>query len=183
MRSRPRPRGPAPLTLLALLTGLLLLSGCAPRPARPALSPDDTVKAAQQLLTDRCLTRQGLTPPRPGQRGVSAAEQQRVAAALFGRPPAELSLTLANGVPVRAHTDGCLAAAQRRLYGDEKRWFTVSTVVNNLRPEAAHEHRSLASVRERHRTEVAEWRRLRAHALDTSTRVLRTAHHQGDTAP
>ncbi|MGY0020755.1 hypothetical protein [Streptomyces sp. cg35] len=160
------------------MTGLLLLTGCAGRPAPPALSPDDTIRAAQQVLTDRCLTRQGLTPPRPGQRGVSADEQQRVAAALFGRPPAELSLTLANGVPVRAHTDGCLAAAQRSLYGDEKRWFQVSTVVNNLRPEAAYRERSLASVRARHRAEVTEWRRLKAHAFDASARVLHAAGHR-----
>ncbi|MFJ8825029.1 hypothetical protein ACIREE_25020 [Streptomyces sp. NPDC102467] len=167
MRARPRSWG------LALVTGLLLLTGCVRQPARPALSPDDTIRAAQQELTDRCLTRQGLTPPRPGQRGVNTAEQERVAGALFGRPPAELSLTLASGIPVRAHTDGCLAAAQRTLYGDEKRWFEVSTVVNNLRPEAAYRDRSLASVRARHRTEITEWRRLRAHALHESATLLR----------
>ncbi|MEV3855954.1 hypothetical protein AB0J38_16715 [Streptomyces sp. NPDC050095] len=160
------------------MTGLLLLTGCARQPAGPALSPDDTIRAAQLALTDRCLTRQGLTPPRPGQQPVSAARQQRVADALFGRPPAELSLTLANGVPVRAHTDGCLAAAQRTLYGDEKRWFEVSTVVNNLKPEAAYRHRSLASVRADHRGDLTEWRRLRAHAFEASARVLRTTDHR-----
>ncbi|MEV5609035.1 hypothetical protein [Streptomyces sp. NPDC052225] len=157
---------------LALLAGTLMLTGCAHRPAGPALSPDDTIRAAQQRLTDRCLTRQGLTPPRPGQRPPSRTEQERVADALFGRPPAELSLTLANGIPVRAHTDGCLAEAQRTLYGDQKRWFRVSTVVNNLRPEAAYRERSLASVRAQHRTELTEWRRMHAHALDASARVL-----------
>ncbi|MYW70016.1 hypothetical protein GTY65_39080 [Streptomyces sp. SID8379] len=166
MNHRPRPW--AAVCALAVL----LLAGCAQQPERPALSPDDTIRAAQQKLTDRCLTRQGLTPPRPGRRAANAAEERRVADALFGRPPAELSLTLANGIPVRAHTDGCLAAAQRTLYGDEKRWFHTSTVVNNLRPEAAYRHSSLATVRERHRAEMSEWRRLRAHALDASARVL-----------
>ncbi|MBO1330612.1 hypothetical protein [Streptomyces sp. VRA16 Mangrove soil] len=159
---------------LALVVGALLLTGCTSRPERPALATDDTIKAAQQALTDRCLTDRGLTPPRPGRHAKSEADERRVADALFGTPPAELSLTLANGIPVRAHTDGCLAAAQRTLYGDERRWFEVSTVVNNLRPEAAYRHRSLASVRARHRAELTEWRRLRTHALGVSTRVLRT---------
>jgi hypothetical protein len=44
-----------------------------------------------------------------------------------------LSLRLTTGHVVRAHTDGCLAAAQRRLYGDQRRWFRASVVVNNLR--------------------------------------------------
>ncbi|MGP3769312.1 hypothetical protein ACTWJ8_00650 [Streptomyces sp. SDT5-1] len=162
--------------LAVLACALLPLTGCtSPGPERPARTPDDTVRAATQALTDRCLTRQGLTPPRPGQRRGSSAEQQRVAAALFGRPPAELSLTLANGIPVRAHTDGCLAAAQRTLYGDQKRWFRVSTVVNNLGPEAAHRGLGLASVRARHHAELTEYRQLRQHALDASRRVLRTS--------
>ncbi|MFE6887013.1 hypothetical protein [Streptomyces sp. NPDC057694] len=159
---------------LALVTVALLLAGCASRAPGPVRSPDDTVRAAQQVLTDRCLTGRGLTPPRPGQRARSAADEQRVADALFGRPPAELSLTLANGVPVRAHTDGCLAAAQRTLYGDQKRWFRVSTVVNNLKPEAAYRHTSLTAVRERHRADLTAWRHLRTHALDVSARILRT---------
>ncbi|MHB9756306.1 hypothetical protein ACYBSK_18170 [Streptomyces sp. BYX5S] len=154
---------------------LLPLAGCSQeRPERPALTPDDTIRAATRSLTDRCLTRQGLTPPRPDRPATDRAEEQRVAAALFGRPPAELSLTLATGIAVRAHTDGCLAEAQRTLYGDQKRWFRVSTVVNNLKPEAAHRELSLASVRARHRAELTDWQRLREHALDASARVLRT---------
>ncbi|MYT73663.1 MULTISPECIES: hypothetical protein [unclassified Streptomyces] len=168
MIHRPRVRA------LAFVTGALLLAGCASRPTGPARSPDDTIRAAQQVLTDRCLTDRGLTPPRPGQRARSAADEERVADALFGRPPAELSLTLANGIPVRAHTDGCLAAAQRTLYGDQKRWFRVSTVVNNLKPEAAYRHRSLTAVRERHRADLTAWQHLRSHALDVSARILRT---------
>ncbi|MFZ3573543.1 hypothetical protein ACOKM5_42100 [Streptomyces sp. BH097] len=157
---------------------LLPLTGCTTeRTDRSDRMPDDTIRAATQTLTDRCLTRQGLTPPRPGRHPANRAEEQRVAAALFGRPPAELSLTLANGIPVRAHTDGCLAAAQRTLYGDQKRWFQVSTVVNNLKPEAAHRDLSLASVRARHRADLAEWQRLRDHALDASTRVLHASTH------
>ncbi|MEB8339127.1 hypothetical protein [Streptomyces endophyticus] len=165
--------------LTVLVCALLLpLAGCATEHTnRTARTPDDTIRAATLALTDRCLTRQGLTPPRPGKRPANRAEEQRVAAALFGSPPAELSLTLANGIPVRAHTDGCLAAAQRTLYGDQKRWFRVSTVVNNLKPEAAHRDLSLASVRARHRAELTDWQRLRARALDASTRVLHTPTH------
>ncbi|MEU9112222.1 hypothetical protein AB0D04_10590 [Streptomyces sp. NPDC048483] len=176
-----------------LLSGLLLasclLTGCtgqAPAPV-PRPAPDDVIKTATRLLTDACLTRQGLTPPRAGQRPPHTAErrkaQQRVTAALFGTGRTELSLTLPTGYVVRAHTDGCLAAAQRRLYGDERRWFRASVTVNNLKPEAAHTHRSLAEVRARHRAEIADWRRLRAHALTGATALLNHHPSKGDPAP
>ncbi|MFD9861687.1 hypothetical protein [Streptomyces alboflavus] len=165
-RSKParRPHTLAPLPLLLLLT--VLTVGCAPSVERkPGLPPADTIKAAQQQLTDTCLTRKGLAPPRPGDRPPSAAEQQRVARALFGTGRTELSLTLPTGHAVRAHTDGCLASAQRTLYGDQRRWFRVSTVVNNLKPEAAFRKQPLTEIRDRHRGDLAEWRRLRTRAL------------------
>nr|WP_229859094.1 hypothetical protein [Streptomyces poonensis] len=140
--------------------------------ARP--SPDDLIKTATQRLTDACLTRQGLVPPRPGQSSPSAAEQQHLADALFGTGKAELSLRLPTGYTVRAHTDGCLAAAQRRLYGDQRRWFRASVIVGNLRPEAAHTHRTLAEVRARHRAELADWRRMRARAVRAAGPLLTT---------
>ncbi|MFJ2769826.1 hypothetical protein [Streptomyces sp. NPDC087300] len=173
-----RPRAAA---LSLTLCALLLVGGCAqvPRATPHVLAPDDIIRAAQQRLTDRCLTRQGLTPPRAGQRpGTTRAARERderVADALFGAGRTELSLTLPTGYAVRAHTDGCLAAAQQTLYGDQRRWFRVSTVVNNLKPEAAHRDRSLSSVRAMHRTELADWRRLRAHALTRSKSLLRAS--------
>ncbi|MBJ3810993.1 hypothetical protein JGB26_28510 [Streptomyces flavofungini] len=143
----------------------VLAVGCAPSGEdEPGLAPGDTIKAAQQQLTDTCLTRKGLTPPR-GDRPPSAAEQQRVTRALFGTGRTELALTLPTGHSVRAHTDGCLASAQRTLYGDQRRWFRVSTVVNNLKPEAAFRDQPLTEIRSRHRTDLAEWRRLRTRAL------------------
>ncbi|GAA1904796.1 hypothetical protein GCM10009837_30420 [Streptomyces durmitorensis] len=120
------------------------------------------------------MKRQGLTPPRPhngaearpgaGEASVRTA-QVRTAAALFGTGRTELFLELPTGYTVRAHTDGCLAAAQRTLYGDQRRWFQVSTIANNLKPEATYRHRTLASVRAEHREELADWRTLRARAL------------------
>ncbi|MFF0067056.1 hypothetical protein ACFYRC_37280 [Streptomyces sp. NPDC005279] len=163
-----------------LLTGCLLTGCTAPTP-RPA--PDEVIKAATQRLTDACLTRQGLTPPRPAQSPPPAVDQQRVATALFGGGRAELSIALPTGYVVRAHTDGCLAAAQRRLYGDQRRWFRASVIVNNLKPEAAHTHRSLAEVRVRHRAEIADWQRLRAHALAGSTALLDNHPPKGDPPP
>ncbi|MFD9887643.1 hypothetical protein ACFWZT_39955 [Streptomyces alboflavus] len=168
--SRPGPRGSRPnlraLATLPLLMLTVLAVGCAPSGEdAPGLTPGDTIKAAQQQLTDTCLTRKGLTPPRPGDRPPSAAEQQRVARALFGTGRTELALTLPTGHAVRAHTDGCLASAQRTLYGDQRRWFRVSTVVNNLKPEAAFREEPLTEVRDRHRSDLAEWRRLRTRAL------------------
>ncbi|MFF8731841.1 hypothetical protein ACF073_36005 [Streptomyces sp. NPDC015171] len=170
----PPPRVTSPPVSRLLVSGLFLalaVSGCGARTAPHRLAPDEVIKAATQRLTDSCLTRQGLTPPRPGQR-TSDAEQQRVSAALFGTGPAELSLALPTGYVVRAHTDGCLAAAQQRLYGDQRRWFQVSVIVDNLRPEADHAHRSLAQVRARHRAEITDWQRLRAHALTQAAAVL-----------
>ncbi|GLP66182.1 MULTISPECIES: hypothetical protein [unclassified Streptomyces] len=151
-----RARTATALAVLILLAG----SACTARPAPP---PDDVIKAATRALTDDCLTRRGLTP-RSG--------EQRVSDALFGTGKAELSLRLPSGYVVRTHTDGCLAAAQQRLYGDQDRWFRTSVVVNNLTPEAARTGRPLSEVRAAHRAEIAEWRRLRARALTTATALL-----------
>ncbi|MFF1698962.1 hypothetical protein ACFVXC_35925 [Streptomyces sp. NPDC058257] len=204
MPHRPRPL----LAALFLSPSLLLLSACAQSPTAPALPPDDVIRSAQQQLTDDCLKRQGLTPPRPhhgndshryshshshshshsgdyngtasnprnpGEQSVRA--QERTAAALFGTGRTELSLKLATGYTVRAHTDGCLAAAQRTLYGDQRRWFEVSTIANNLKPEAAYRHRTLTSVRAEHRQDLADWRTLHTHALHQATTRL-TAQQQ-----
>ncbi|MFI1284225.1 hypothetical protein ACH4U5_26325 [Streptomyces sp. NPDC020858] len=176
----------APLLLAGglLAGGLLagcLLTGCtAPAPGPAA---DEVIKAATQRLTDTCLTRQGLTPPQDGRSASPAAERQRIANALFGTGPAELSVTLPTGYTVRAHTDGCLAAAQQRLYGDQPAWFRASVVVNNLQPEAAHTRRSLAEVRARHRAEIADWNRLRAHALTEATTLLDNPPQTGTQRP
>jgi hypothetical protein len=163
---------PAVLTLLALLTASACSAG-APNPAPPA---DDVIKAATRSLTDDCLTRRGLTPK---------SGRQRVSDALFGTGRAELSLRLPTGHVIRTHTDGCLAAAQRRLYGDQDRWFRTSVVVNNLEPEAARTGRPLSEVRAAHRAEIAEWRRLRARALTTATALLEGGGttHSGITHP
>ncbi|MER6122526.1 hypothetical protein ABT173_07485 [Streptomyces sp. NPDC001795] len=170
-----RPRTTAIVALLA--SGLFVTACTATANTPPRPSPDDVIKAATQKLTDDCLTRQGLAPPHPGTPKPSAAEQQRVSDALFGTGRAELSLRLPTGYVVRAHTDGCLAEAQRRLYGDQARWFRTSVVVNNLQPEAEKTHRSLAEVRARHRAEIAEFERLGAHALTEATSLLTTKGH------
>nr|WP_258193774.1 hypothetical protein [Streptomyces sp. MA5143a] len=155
-----------------LLLGGAALTCCTPAPAPPRLSPDDVIKAATQRLTDDCLLRQGLTPPRPGQSPPPDAERERVAEAMFGAGRTELSLRLPTGHVVRAHTDGCLAAAQRRLYGDQRRWFRTSTIVNNIEPEAAHGDRTLAEVRADRSAELADWQRLRARALTEAEALL-----------
>ncbi len=163
-------------TTLLSVAGLLacLLTACATAAPGPRPSPDDLVRAATQRLTDVCLRRQGLVPPRPGHTPPTASGQRRFAEALFGAGRAELSLKLPTGHVVRAHTDGCLAAAQRRLYGDQRRWFRASVIVNNLRPEAARTHRTLAEVRARHRAELADWRRMRARAVRVAGPLLTT---------
>ncbi|MEV0373507.1 hypothetical protein AB0I10_27450 [Streptomyces sp. NPDC050636] len=152
----------AVLTAVCLLAAPTCLAGCGtPREPAVSLSPADTLKAAQLLLTDRCLTRQGLTPPRPGHPPTSAADARRVDRALFGTGRAELTLTLPSGHVIGHHTDGCLAAAERLLYGDQRRWFRAVTTVNNLKSKAPSRDR-------------AAYRELRAHAL-TEARALLTA--------
>ncbi|MFF0725698.1 hypothetical protein [Streptomyces sp. NPDC004134] len=174
MPSRPRPglRGAALGAVLGAVLAVLAVAGCASPPATPPLGDDDSVRAAQQLLTDRCLVRQGLTPPRPGRPPGGEREQREVADALFGAGETELAEELPTGYVVRAHTDGCLAGAQRALYGDQEGWFHASTVVNNLKSIAAYEDRSLAAVRADHRADVTAHDRLRAHAVERATTLL-----------
>ncbi|MEU9957633.1 hypothetical protein [Streptomyces sp. NPDC050982] len=139
-----RALGAAALALLALVA----LGGCgtptgagrdAPALPRTERERDDLVKAAQQVLVERCLAGRGLSSKgASGERradGKDDTADRRLQGALFGRGRPELSITLATGYTVRAHTDGCLAAAQRELYGDERRWFRAQVVVNNLRAE------------------------------------------------
>ncbi|NEE20190.1 hypothetical protein G3M58_78730 [Streptomyces sp. SID7499] len=116
-------------TVVAAVLTMLSAGGCS-GPSRPVLprseeARSELIKAAQQVLVDRCMTARGTT-------GKPASQE----AALFGTDPAELEVTLATGYTVRTHTDGCLAQAHRRLYGDQARWFRAEVTVNNLRPEA-----------------------------------------------
>ncbi|GAA0289009.1 hypothetical protein GCM10010302_29180 [Streptomyces polychromogenes] len=178
-RPAARPSAAAALAC-ALAAACALLTGCAGRAPERTADPDEVIKAATERLTDACLIRQGLVPPRSGAARLPGTDERRVDAALFGTGPAELSLTLPTGYVVRAHTDGCLAAAQRRLYGDQPGWFRASVVVNNLGPEADHTHRDLAEVRARHHDEIAEWQRLRAHALTEATTVLKNPPPKGN---
>ncbi|WP_346779877.1 hypothetical protein [Streptomyces sp. S3(2020)] len=125
-----------------------------------SLTPDDTLKAAQLLLTDRCLTDRGLTPPRPG----GPPPSSRVDSALFGTGRPELSVKLPGGLVVAHHTDGCLAQAERRLYGDQRRWFRAVTLVNNLKSRAPDGDR-------------AAYREMRTHALTEARGLLSAAAH------
>ncbi|MFI1206612.1 hypothetical protein ACH4UV_03315 [Streptomyces sp. NPDC020802] len=141
-----------PRALCAAVLVVAVLSGCATttdaggdRPALPRTERerDDLIKAAQQFLVERCLADRGLSPERAFGRGPDEGTDdgtgdgdRRLQGALFGRGRPELAVTLPTGYTVRAHTDGCLAAAHRELYGDERRWFRAQVVVNNLRTEA-----------------------------------------------
>ncbi|MFD8227216.1 hypothetical protein ACFV16_23935 [Streptomyces massasporeus] len=116
-------------TVVAAVLTVLLAGGCS-GPSQPALptseqARSELIKAAQQVLVDRCMTGRGAV-------GQSGSQED----ALFGTDPAELEVTLATGYTVRTHTDGCLAQAHRHLYGDQARWFRAEVTVNNLRPEA-----------------------------------------------
>ncbi|MGW0119947.1 hypothetical protein [Streptomyces sp. NPDC003327] len=131
----------APAVRRALLTAAsaLLLAGCTsvtpPTPGRPADPADQQrlLASAEHRLVVDCLAERGLTlTSRPR----APAEDRDLQAALFGSGPRELSVTLATGATVTAHTDGCVAAARERLYGDQRRWFRAQVTVDNLRAEA-----------------------------------------------
>ncbi|MBT2441858.1 hypothetical protein J7E93_17415 [Streptomyces sp. ISL-36] len=130
------------LRLLGPALAVLALAGCASVHARPAVpsapeAQDELLRTAERTLVVRCLAARGLTLPDtvPG-RSPAAADDRRLQAALFGTGPRELSLTLATGHTVTAHTDGCVAAARQSLYGDQARWFRAQVTVDNLRAEA-----------------------------------------------
>ncbi|MGW7450004.1 hypothetical protein [Streptomyces sp. NPDC054787] len=149
---------------ICIATLALLVTSCADQPTAspqreiPAAkeAQDDLIKSAQLALVTRCLSGQGLTVPSLRQRPKTVtAEHKRFQAAYFGTDPRELSLTLPTGYTVTANTDGCLANAQRVLYGDQKRWFEAEVVVNNLRAEA---HARMATHPD-HRAAMARWKR------------------------
>jgi len=131
--------------LCAAALAVLAVAGCATTTAGRGTAPalpgtergrDDLIDAAQRMLVDRCLARQGLALQEPAAEGQQSTADRRLQEALFGRGRPELSVTLATGYTVTAHTDGCLAAAERDLYGDQRLWFRTRVVVNNLRAEA-----------------------------------------------
>ncbi|QGZ52224.1 hypothetical protein GPZ77_31195 [Streptomyces sp. QHH-9511] len=127
---------------LATAAAALVLTGCATVPARSTVpsSPqaqDELLRTAERTLVVRCLAARDLTlPDTAPARPPAPAEDRRLQAALFGTGPRELSLTLATGHTVTAHTDGCVAAARQNLYGDQTRWFRAQVTVDNLRAEA-----------------------------------------------
>ncbi|MEU9304733.1 hypothetical protein [Streptomyces sp. NPDC048269] len=84
---------------------------------------------------------------------MESPEDKRLQAALFGTDPRELSLEFPTGYTVTANTDGCLASAQRALYGDQKTWFQAEVIVNNLRAEA----QSRMTTDRDHRAAMARW--------------------------
>ncbi|MFE5969737.1 hypothetical protein [Streptomyces sp. NPDC056463] len=140
----------------ALAAGLLL-AGCVttePGPAVPRTpqAQDALLRTVERTLVDRCLDARGLTLAR---RPDTPEEDRHLQAALFGTGPRELSLTLATGHTVTAHTDGCLASARRTLYGDQTRWFRAQVTVDNLRAEAQNRMKDDPA----HRAALRRWNR------------------------
>ncbi|MFD4370387.1 hypothetical protein [Streptomyces sp. NPDC058486] len=156
------PLATTPLARRALTTAaaaLALLSGCTSIrpdvPGQPTVptaraEQDALLKAAERRLVDDCLAGHGIRAPAEPR---APAQDQALQVALFGTGPRELSVTLATGATVTAHSDGCLAAAQHRLYGDQHRWFRVQVVVDNLRVEAQARYRDDPA----HQAALARW--------------------------
>jgi hypothetical protein len=75
-------------------------------------------------------------PAEHGERARTEEQSRKVTAAVFGTGERELSAPLPGGYTVSVNTDGCLATAQRQLYGDQKRWVRAQVLVDNQRAEA-----------------------------------------------
>ncbi|MEU4269338.1 hypothetical protein [Streptomyces sp. NPDC026092] len=140
-----------------VLAAGLLLTGCVTAVPGPAVPPtpqaqDALLRTAERTLVDRCLEARGLTL---AHRPDTAEEDRRLQSALFGAGPRELSLTLATGHTVTAHTDGCLARARQTLYGDQTRWFRAQVTVDNLRAEAQQRMKGDPA----HQAALARWNR------------------------
>ncbi|MET8680611.1 hypothetical protein ABZW18_24255 [Streptomyces sp. NPDC004647] len=109
---------------------------------------EDSAWAAEHgfgLDTPRTSSRQGDTArsghlrkgagDRPDTGPDTAARQRELSDAMFGSGKRELSARTATGHLIKANSDGCLAQAQRTLYGDQKGWFRTQVTVNNLGAE------------------------------------------------
>jgi hypothetical protein len=86
-----------------------------------------------------------------------ASRRHEYAEALDGAS-LDLSVTAPNGYTAQKSSQGCVADAQRRLYGDLERWFRVSTLVEQL----ANEVSQSVHADSRYRHAVEEWARCMA---------------------
>ncbi|KAA6212260.1 hypothetical protein CP973_22745 [Streptomyces albofaciens JCM 4342] len=80
---------------------------------------------------------QALKEADPNQRyftRLSADGRATARSALMGPAPVGLSATTPTGVTITASTQGCLAHAQRALYGDLGAWFRAKVITMNLQP-------------------------------------------------
>ncbi|WP_051695773.1 hypothetical protein [Streptomyces sp. NRRL S-244] len=67
-------------------------------------------------------------------RGLSASGRAAARTALMGSTPVGLSATAPTGMTITASAEGCIADAERTLYGDLATWFRVKVVTMNLGP-------------------------------------------------
>lgn len=67
-------------------------------------------------------------------RQLPASRRAAARTALMGPSPVGLSATAPTGMTVTASAEGCIADAERTLYGDLAAWFRVKVVTMNLRP-------------------------------------------------
>ncbi|MBW1601410.1 hypothetical protein JJV70_04670 [Streptomyces sp. JJ66] len=67
-------------------------------------------------------------------RSLPADRQEAARATLIGASPVGLSAKAPTGTTITASDQGCVASAQRALYGDLAAWFRVKVITMNLRP-------------------------------------------------
>lgn len=132
-------------------------------PAAPALHRDP--RHADDVELRR---RQGYGPadavasPPPGRdpntthlRSLSESGQERYGHALFGTPEHRISVRLPDGSVAYMNEDGCVAHAEKRLYGDLRTWLKAQMVAVNAETDVLR----LITDSERLRRTDAPWRR------------------------
>jgi hypothetical protein len=160
----------------AVVVAAGLLAGCGTdddrAPAPLTAAEQRQLDAAEARLTRRCVRAHGLSLPERGERAQPAAGRLR--RVLFGDRQRALRVRLPTGYVVSASDNGCLAEAQRRLYGDRAAWFRADTIVGNLEPLAQQRARQDPGEDALRRARSAVGRRFRAQ-IDTQRRLARRA--------
>lgn len=110
------------------------------RPAFEVAFVQDDVAWARKhgfggLIQHRVMAAKADDPNAAYRKSLSPAERVRYSHALGGSPHSHmLVVRLPTGGHVATSTDGCMADATKKLYGDSAKWFRANKTVTNLNP-------------------------------------------------
>ncbi|MFJ3339126.1 hypothetical protein [Streptomyces sp. NPDC086766] len=110
------------------------------RPAFEAVFVRDDIAWARKhgfggLIQQRVMAAKARDPNATYRKNLPSAEQVRYSNALGGGPQQHMQIVrLPAGGRVATSTDGCMADATKKLYGDAAAWFHANKIVTNLNP-------------------------------------------------